>query len=227
MIKVCRYARENMIPYLGICLGMQVAVIEFCRNVLGVTTAHSKEFVETKEDVITTMDDTDYANLGGTLRLGAKTTLIRDKSSLAYKVYGKEKISERHRHRYEVNPNFVERMESKGLIFSGKDSDSNRMEICEIRTHPFFFATQFHPEFKTNPFNPVPCFSAFVLCASKQYDKFKMYGEKRYLGIYEIENTNDSTPITSDSEDFSNMIKFILENNTKISHLVEIKEDNI
>jgi len=221
MIKVCRYARENMIPYLGICLGMQVAVIEFCRNVLGIPTAHSKEFSETKEDVITTMDDTDYNNLGGTLRLGAKTTLIPDLNSLAYKIYGQEKISERHRHRYEVNPNYVEKMENKGLIFSGKDSESNRMEICEIPSHPFFFATQFHPEFKTNPFHPVPSFSAFILCASKQYDKFKVYGEKRYLGINEIENTDDHKPISSISEDFNSMIKTILENNKKIAHLCE------
>lgn len=200
---------------------MQVAVIEFCRNVLGIPTAHSKEFSDTKEDVITTMDDTDYANLGGTLRLGVKTTLIRDKSTLAYKIYAKDKISERHRHRYEVNPDYVEQMESKGLIFSGKDSESNRMEICEIKLHPFFFATQFHPEFKTNPFQPVPCFNAFILCASKQYDKFRVYAEKRYLGIYEIENTDDSLPISSNSEDFNNMIKIILDNNTKIAHLIK------
>ncbi|MGL4948659.1 MAG: glutamine hydrolyzing CTP synthase, partial [Mycoplasma sp.] len=155
MIEICRYARENLIPYLGICLGMQIAVIEFCRNVLNIQDANSWEFDENcKSDVITTMEDTDYVKLGGTLRLGAQKCIIKDENSWAYKIYGKNEIIERHRHRFEVNPKYVEQIEKKGMIFSGKDKNSQRMEIIEIPTHPFFFASQFHPEYKTFPFNP-------------------------------------------------------------------------
>jgi len=184
MIEVCKYARENKIPYLGICLGMQIAVIEFCRNVLNYPKATSKEFEEDSEyDVITTMDDVSYQQLGGTLRLGSKKTVIADKESLAYKIYGKDVITERHRHRYEVNPKYIEEIEEKGMIFSGRDYDKIRMNFLEIPQHPFFFACQSHPEFITNPLSPSPIFLSFILCASKQYNKLNEYKKTRKIGL--------------------------------------------
>jgi CTP synthase len=189
MIKVCQYARENQIPYLGICLGMQMAVIEFCQNVLKIENATSKEFDENAEnDVITKMEDTSYMKLGGTLRLGSKKTVISNKDSLAYKIYGKEIIEERHRHRYEVNPKYIEEIEKNGMIFSGKDVDKIRMNLCEIPGHPFFFACQSHPEYKTNPLNPSPIFMGFILSASKQYNKFNEYKKTRKIGLEFIES---------------------------------------
>ena len=163
---------------------MQIAVIEFCRNILNIKKATSKEFQENTEyDVITTMNDTSYQTLGGTLRLGSKKTVIADKESLAYKIYGKEIIDERHRHRYEVNPKYIEEMEKKGMFFSGKDVDKIRMNFLEIPNHPFFFGCQSHPEYKTNPLNPSPIFMAFILCSSKQYTKFNEYKINRKIGL--------------------------------------------
>ena len=226
MIEVCRYARENLIPYLGICLGMQVAVIEFARNVLGMNDANSKEFDnETSNDVITTMNDTDYVQLGGTLRLGSKITIIKDNNSLAYKVYGKNEISERHRHRYEVNPKFIKDFNDNGLIFSGRDIDSERMTILEIPSHPFFFASQFHPEFKTHPFSPSPSFYGFVLTSSKQFDKFKNYAKERKSYLEKIENNTDF-PLTSKDSKYDKMIKIIQENSIKIKSDIENKQQN-
>jgi CTP synthase (UTP-ammonia lyase) len=215
MIQVCRYARENLIPYFGICLGMQIAVIEFCRNMLGLPKAHSREFdEETTDDVITTMDDVSYQQLGGTLRKGAKKTFIKSTDSLAYKIYGSQEIMERHRHRYEVNPNYIKRCEEKGLIFSGKDPDSERMSIAEIPNHPFFFCTQYHPEFKTNPFKPTPIFYSFMLASSKQYDKLRTYFQNHIPGVSVLESDEDSD-IGSSDEQYDKMMKIIL-NNSKI-----------
>jgi hypothetical protein len=188
---------------------MQVAVIEFCRNVLGIENANSKEFSDNCTDVITTMDDTDYTNLGGTLRLGTKQTLIKDKNSLAYKIYGSDLIFERHRHRYEVNPKFINDIQDKGMIFSGKDPNSERMNTCEIPNHPYFFGTQYHPEFKTNPFHPTPIFYSFLLTSSKQFDKFKLYVKNRLPGISEFENESVED-ITSQNEKYGKIINSIL-----------------
>jgi CTP synthase len=217
MIQVCRYARENLVPYLGICLGMQVSVIEFARNVVGIEDANSKEFdSNTANDVITTMDDTDYVQLGGTLRLGAKTTIINEQNSLAYKIYGKNKISERHRHRYEVNPKFIKQIEEKGMIFSGRDIDSERMTICEIPSHPFFFASQFHPEFKTHPFGPAPSFLGFILTSSKQFDKFKLFSKERISYLQKLEIDKEELKKGKD-EKFQRLIDTIQENTKMIN----------
>jgi len=218
MIKVCQYARENQIPYLGICLGMQIAVIEFCRNVLNLSDANSKEFDEkTQFDVITRMEDTSYKELGGTLRLGSKKTIISKKESLAYKIYGKDIIEERHRHRYEVNPKFIEEIEKKGMIFSGKDPDKIRMNFIEIPGHPFFFGCQSHPEYKTNPLNPSSIFMAFILCASKQYTKFNEYTNTRKIGL-EFKDFDFTKNYSSKKEGiFNDVIKQIIEDTNKIT----------
>jgi CTP synthase len=217
MIKVCQYARENQIPYLGICLGMQIAVIEFCRNVLNITNATSKEFDEKTEfDVITKMEDTSYKELGGTLRLGSKKTIIVNKDSLAFKIYGKEIIEERHRHRYEINPKYVEEIEKNGMQFSGKDPDKIRMNFLEIPGHPFFFACQSHPEYKTNPLSPSPIFMAFILCASKQYNKFNEYKNTRKIGLEYIDFEFVKNYSVKHKGIFDEVIKQILDDSNSI-----------
>jgi len=155
-----RYARENGIPYLGICFGMQLAVVEFCCHVLGLDGASSGEFGETPHPVITILPEQEgVEDMGATMRLGDYEAILRE-GSLAEEIYGSLKIVERHRHRYEVNPDYIPRIEEKGMIFSGKNR--NRMEIAEIPGHPFFFSTQFHPEMKSRPGRPSPPFLAFV-----------------------------------------------------------------
>jgi len=155
-----RYARENAIPYLGICFGMQLAVVEFCCHVLGLDGASSGEFGETPHPVITILPEQEgVEDMGATMRLGDYEAILRE-GSLAEDIYGSLRIVERHRHRYEVNPDYIPRIEEKGMIFSGKNR--NRMEIAEIPGHPFFFSTQFHPEMKSRPGRPSPPFLAFV-----------------------------------------------------------------
>ena len=167
-ITAIKYARENNIPFLGICLGMQMAVVEFCRNVLGLEDANSAEFSETtKNPVIHIMEhQKNITEKGGTMRLGAYPCTIK-KDTLAYKIYGKENISERHRHRFEYNNDYKERLEKAGLIASGTSPDGSLVEIVEYINHPFFIAGQFHPEFKSRPDKPAPLCKALVKAAKE------------------------------------------------------------
>lgn len=177
--KICavKYARENKVPYLGICLGMQVAVIEYARSFLNWSDANSTEFTqETKHPVISLINewispegkievrDTN-TDLGGTMRLGLQESLVMNKSSNSYKAYKSDSIFERHRHRYEVNPQFVEDLEKAGLKIVAKSKDSSLVEIIEIEDHPWFVACQFHPEFTSNPRDGHPLFTAFIQAA--------------------------------------------------------------
>ncbi len=162
-IKAIKYSRENNIPFLGICLGMQLAVIEFARNVCGIQKASSTEFNEVcPEPIIDLMaDQKSITNMGGTLRLGNyECTLVHD--TLAYKDYKQDKILERHRHRYEFNNKYKEILEEKGLVFSGINEASNLVEIIEYPKHKHFIACQFHPEFKSRPTRPHPLFDSFI-----------------------------------------------------------------
>ena len=173
-IAMIEFARKNKIPYFGICYGMQMAVIEFARHVLGIKKATSSEISEDGENIIGLMsewakDDTkveqDHKNLGGTMRLGAYPCDIK-KGSLASKIYaGKDSISERHRHCYEVNIDYKDQFEKAGMIFSGVSPDGKLPEIVELNDHPFFVGVQFHPELKSKPFDPHPIFVAFVKAA--------------------------------------------------------------
>ncbi len=165
-IKTVRYARENGIPFFGICLGMQMAVIEFCRNVLGLKDAISTEVdVNTPEPVINLMADQKNTNIkGGTMRLGGYKCALKD-DSLAARIYGKPLITERHRHRYELNNDYAERLEAAGMVISGRNPETGLAEIIEIPSHPFFIGAQFHPEYKSTPENPQPIFAAFVKAA--------------------------------------------------------------
>jgi len=162
-IQAATYARENNIPYLGLCLGMQTAVIEFARNVANMEGAHSTEFnPKSPFPVIDLMPDQHNVVLkGGTMRLGRYPCSLKN-GSIAHKVYGKETISERHRHRYEVNNNHRKALEEKGLIFSGLSPDGLLVEMIELKEHPYFVACQFHPELKSRPDDPHPLFVGLV-----------------------------------------------------------------
>jgi CTP synthase len=176
-IATVRYARENKIPYLGICLGMQAAVIEFARDVAGLEGAHSTEFLpksphpviglitEWMEDgELQTRDEN--SDLGGTMRLGGQQCRLQH-DTLAYQMYQKDVITERHRHRYEFNNQYIERLEAKGMRFSGKSIDGRLVEMIEIPDHPWFLACQFHPEFTSTPRKGHPLFSGFVVAATQ------------------------------------------------------------
>lgn len=159
-IACIRYCRENNIPYLGLCYGFQMAVIEYARYI-GLKGANSTEIdPETPYPVITILPG-QTGKLGGTMRLGAYEAVLK-KGSLVAKLYNKEKVSERHRHRYEVNPAYIEQLEKKGLVFSGKSEDGRLMEFLELPGHKFFVGTQAHPEFQTHLENPAPLFYGFV-----------------------------------------------------------------
>ncbi len=174
-IKAVRYARERGIPYLGICLGMQVAVIEFARDVMGLESAHSTEFSPKSPDpviaLITEWQDRtgikevrdEKSDLGGTMRLGAQDARLKP-GTQAHEIYGKDVISERHRHRYEFNNNYMQKMEQAGMVFSGLSAD-DLVEVVELPAHPWFIAVQFHPEFTSNPRDGHPLFTGFVRAA--------------------------------------------------------------
>lgn len=171
------YARKKKIPYFGICLGMQLAVIEFARNVLGIQDASSSEFTEKCTKVIAMMTEWDQEgtkqkrsksdDLGGTMRLGAYKCNLKP-GSLAHKAYKLDVITERHRHRYEFNIKFKEQFEAKGFAFTGLSPDNKLAEIVEIKDHPWFVGVQFHPELKSRPFSSHPLFASFIKAAIKQ-----------------------------------------------------------
>ena len=167
-ILACKYARENNVPFFGICLGLQMAVIEFARDVCGLKNAASTEMdPETPDPVIDLMEDQKSLTIkGGTMRLGAYKCHI-DKGTLAYKIYGSQDISERHRHRYEFNDKYLDIIEKHGMKASGHNPDTGLVEIVEIPSHPFFIGVQFHPELKSTPEHPQPIFCAFVAAALK------------------------------------------------------------
>jgi CTP synthase len=184
-IMTAHFCRTNDVPYLGICVGLQTAVIEFARNKLGWEDAHSTEFDETTEHpVVVFLPESSTTVMGGTMRLGSRATIIRNSKSLAAQIYeGKPVIYERHRHRYEVNKACVPAFESEGLLFTGQDDRQQRMEICEIRDHPYYIACQFHPEFKTSPGRPAPLFLGLILAASGRLrERLQMDGGSIRIG---------------------------------------------
>ena len=168
-IAAVRYARENGVPFFGICLGMQMCVLEFARNVLGMKGAHSTEVNPgTEYPVINLMEDQkSTTSKGGTMRLGAYKCELRP-GFLAEKIYGKSIISERHRHRYEFNSDYLNAFEQAGMFSTGRNPDTKLVEIVEIPEHPFFIGVQFHPEYKSTPENPQPLFVAFVKAAMQR-----------------------------------------------------------
>ena len=175
-LNAIKYARLNKVPFLGICLGLQLAVIEFSLNVLKIKNANSSEFINTENNVIGLLTEwykdgkkqirSKASDVGGTMRLGSYPCKLA-KNSLAYKIYKKTNINERHRHRYEVNNSFEGKLKEKGMIFSGKSPDLKLPEIIEILDHPWFIGVQFHPELKSRPFMPHPIFKSFVSAIKK------------------------------------------------------------
>lgn len=167
-IKTIEYARINKIPFLGICLGLQLAVIEFARNICGIKDATSTEFDETaKNPIIDLMvEQKNLTNMGGTLRLGNYECTIQ-KDTLAYTAYKTTKILERHRHKYEINNSYKAILEEKGMVFSGINKTNNLIEIIELRDHPYFIASQFHPEFKSRPTRSHPLFNSLIKASIK------------------------------------------------------------
>ena len=165
-IKAIKFARENKIPFLGLCLGMQCAVIEFARNACGLKDANSTEFKpKAKYPVISLLEEqANVRDLGGTMRLGAYPCKIK-KNSLSYRIYGRISTLERHRHRYEFNNKYKKLLEKKGMVFSGFYAKRKLAEIVELKNHPFFVAVQFHPEFKSKPDKPHPLFREFIKAA--------------------------------------------------------------
>ena len=176
-IRAARFARERKVPYFGICFGMQMAVVEAVRNLCGIASANSTEFGETSEPVVGLMTEWLRGNelekraaagdLGGTMRLGAYDAML-SRASKAAQIYGATDISERHRHRYEVNTAYKDRLEARGLLFSGMSPDGVLPEIVEYRDHPWFIGVQFHPELKSRPFEPHPLFASFIAAAMAQ-----------------------------------------------------------
>ncbi|MEF8814964.1 MAG: CTP synthase (glutamine hydrolyzing) [Halovenus sp.] len=160
-VAAIRYARENDVPFLGLCLGFQMAVVEYARNVLGLEGAHSAELEEsTPYPVIDLLpEQKDLDDMGGTMRLGSHVTEI-ESGTLAHEIYGETTCKERHRHRYEVNPEYIDDLEAAGLVFSG--TSGRRMEILELPNHPYFLGTQFHPEFRSRPTRASPPFVGFL-----------------------------------------------------------------
>lgn len=171
-IAVAGYCRKNNIPYFGLCYGLQIAALDFARNVCGIDDAHTTEInPKTKNPVIDVMEEQKerlrLSQYGGSMRLGAyDCTLVP--GTLAARAYGNKEISERHRHRYEVNSTYVEQMEAKGLVVSGRNPQTDLVEIIELPKHPFFLGTQFHPELQSRPMRPHPLYLAFILAARKK-----------------------------------------------------------
>ena len=173
-ILAINYLREHKIPYFGLCYGMQLAVVEFARNVLGLKQAHTTEInAETPDPVVDILPEQRKnmreKNYGATMRLGAYPATLK-RATIARRAYGKPEISERHRHRFEINPEYIERLEAKGMVFSGSSPDRRLMEIMELpqSAHPFFLGTQFHPELKSRPLHPHPLFVEFLRASSKR-----------------------------------------------------------
>ncbi|MFH1739532.1 MAG: CTP synthase, partial [bacterium] len=168
-IAAIRYAREKKIPFLGICLGMQCSVVEFAKDVAGLEGASSTEFEpRTPHPVISLMDEQrSVVNKGGTMRLGAYPCVLKGKTK-AFAAYGKREISERHRHRWEFNPEYRKQLESLGLIVSGTSPDEKLVEMVELKDHPWFVACQFHPELKSRPWCPHPLFAGLIGSALKR-----------------------------------------------------------
>ncbi|CAL8361640.1 unnamed protein product [Boreogadus saida] len=172
------WARKQKKPFLGVCLGMQLAVCEFARNILGWEDANSTEFdPESKHPVVIDMPEQNPGQMGGTMRLGKRQTIFKTTNSVLRKLYGDvEYVDERHRHRFEVNPELIGHFEEKGLHFVGQDVEGERMEVIELDDHPYFVAVQYHPEFTSRPIKPSPPYFGLLLASAGKLPGFLQKG---------------------------------------------------
>ena len=167
-IKAIEFARKNKIPFFGICLGMQLAMVEFARHVVGLGKATSEEFTDSGDLIIHYMKGQHKeGSKGASMRLGSYDCKLME-GSLAYKIYGKKEIAERHRHRLEVNNKYVNSLKNAGMVISGVNEENNLVEVVEITDHPFFIGCQFHPEFKSRPYSPHPIFRDFIKASGER-----------------------------------------------------------
>lgn len=191
MILAAKWARESNVPYLGICLGLQIATIEFSRSILGMKNGNSSEFLpelDEADQIVVYMPEIDKENMGGTMRLGLRPTFFQDDTewSNIKKLYGnKSSIEERHRHRYEINPKVVDQLEAEGLVFVGKDETNTRCEILELKNHPYFVATQYHPEYTSKVLDPSKPFVGLVAASAGVLNKL-LDGEFEFHGKAEF-----------------------------------------
>lgn len=218
-IEACKWCRENNKPLLGICLGLQTIVIEYARNVLNLKDANSTEIdPNTKEPVVIDMPEHNQGDLGGTMRLGIRPTRFVSSNSNIRVLYGnKEIIHERHRHRYEVNPKYVEALEVAGLKFVGRDDDGRediRMEIVELEDHDYYVATQFHPEYLSRPLKPSPPFLGLILAST---GKLKSYLEKgcRLTPSQLSDEESDESVVDNKEQISQNSINPLMERSVK------------
>jgi CTP synthase len=184
MLEAIRWAREHEMPFFGICLGLQCAVIEFTRNVCGLEHAHSSEFAADSPDPVIALLDSQLqvTTKGGTMRLGAYPCALEE-GSRAREIYGVPEISERHRHRFEVNNAYRELLTEKGMTISGTSPDGGLVEMIEISDHPWFVAGQFHPELKSRPTRPHPLFASFIAAAAKHAEYEKPAPAEQPVGV--------------------------------------------
>ncbi|OQV26121.1 CTP synthase 2 [Hypsibius exemplaris] len=199
-IDAVKFARIHKKPFLGICLGFQCAVIEYARNVMGLMDADSTEFDPTsKSPLVIEMPEHNPGNLGGTMRLGKRATIFETEASTIKNLYGNhDRVEERHRHRYEVNPAYIEQLEAKGMRFVGKDDAGNRMEIMELDNQPYFVGVQFHPEYLSRPLKPSPPYLGLLLAASGKLDSYlKQSQEERSKSVI---SELDSPPLSADED---------------------------
>jgi len=202
-IAAAQWARTTQKPLLGICLGLQCAVIEFARNVLGKQNAHSTEIdPDTPHPVVIDMPEHNQGQLGGTMRLGKRQTIFKTQDSIMRHLYGNENmVEERHRHRYEVNPAMIKEFEDAGMTFVGHDSDATRMEIMELKNHPFYAAVQYHPEYLSRPMRPSPPYLGLILAATGKLEAFMAKGCQIRDNKAEDESSED------EDEALSNLVK--------------------
>ena len=199
-ILAIEHARRKKQPFLGVCLGFQCAVVEFCRNELEIKDAESQEQnPDAKEKVVIEMPEHNGGNLGGTMRVGRRETIFVNKDSILYRLYNPKnnRVFERHRHRYEVNIDMVDQLEKAGMIFVGKDTTMQRMEIMELRDHPYFVGVQFHPEYTSRPLKPSVPYLGLLLASAQKLES--------YLAQKEVPNSNSDTDV-SDSDSTDNSI---------------------
>lgn len=205
-IAAAKWARLNERPFLGICLGFQCAAIEFARNELKMTEAHTTEInPDTKYPLVIDMPEHTQGDLGGTMRLGKrKTKFVENQPSIIQKLYGSPNfVEERHRHRYEINPEYVPKLEAAGMRFVGRDVDNVRMEIMELNRHPFYIGVQYHPEYLSNPMNPSAPFLGLILASTGKLNSFlNMEGASKTST-----NDNSTEEYSTDEEEMATLVK--------------------